>query len=117
MFARSVSIRLKSNSVSELNRVLENEILPLLRKQKGFQDELTLIASTLRETMAYRLHLVRIGRRQTERSPAVPLASDAESRSAQADRRRSESVCGTTKRTRMLTAARVIQRCRGYCQK
>jgi heme-degrading monooxygenase HmoA len=46
MFARSVSIRLKSNSVSELNRVLENEILPLLRKQKGFQDELTLIASS-----------------------------------------------------------------------
>src|SRR3989442_12085271 len=46
MFARSVSIRLKSNSVSELNRVLENEILPLLRKQQGFEDELTLIASS-----------------------------------------------------------------------
>ena len=32
MFARSVSIRLKPNSVAEFNRVLENEILPLLRK-------------------------------------------------------------------------------------
>lgn len=46
MFARSVSIRLKPNSVAELNRIIEKEILPLLRKQKGFQDELILIASS-----------------------------------------------------------------------
>jgi hypothetical protein len=46
MFARSVSIRLKPNSVTELNRILENEILPLLRKQQGFENELTLIAPT-----------------------------------------------------------------------
>ncbi len=46
MLARSVSIRLKPNSVAELNRIIEKEILPLLRKQKGFQDELTLIASS-----------------------------------------------------------------------
>ncbi len=38
MFARSVTIRLKSNSVGEFNRTLEKEILPLLQKQKGFQD-------------------------------------------------------------------------------
>ena len=35
MFARSVTIRLKPNSIAEFNRTLENEILPLLRKQKG----------------------------------------------------------------------------------
>src|SRR5260370_16556574 len=46
MFARSVSIRLKPNSVAEFNKILEKEILPLLRKQQGFQDELTLIASS-----------------------------------------------------------------------
>jgi len=45
MFARSISMRLKPNSVAEFNRALENEILPLLRKQKGFQDELVLVSS------------------------------------------------------------------------
>jgi hypothetical protein len=44
MFARSVSIRLKPNSVAEFTRLIENEALPLLRKQKGFQDEITLVA-------------------------------------------------------------------------
>ena|SRR5229473_5600798 len=44
MFARSVSIRLKPNSVAEFTRLIENETLPLLRKQKGFQDEITLVA-------------------------------------------------------------------------
>jgi heme-degrading monooxygenase HmoA len=44
MFARSVSIQLKPNSAAEFNRTIKNEILPLLRKQKGFRDELTLVA-------------------------------------------------------------------------
>jgi hypothetical protein len=42
MFARNVSFHLKSNMLSDYNRTLENEILPLLRKQKGFKDEITL---------------------------------------------------------------------------
>ena len=42
MFARNVSIHLKPNMLSEYNRTLENEILPLLRKQRGFKDEITL---------------------------------------------------------------------------
>jgi hypothetical protein len=42
MFARNVSFRLKSNMLSDYTRTLEKEILPLLRKQKGFQDEITL---------------------------------------------------------------------------
>jgi len=45
MFARSISMRLKPNSVAEFSRAMENEILPLLRKQKGFQDELVLVSS------------------------------------------------------------------------
>ena len=44
MFARNVSLHLKPNSVNEFTRTLENEIIPLLRKQKGFQDEITLVA-------------------------------------------------------------------------
>ncbi len=43
MFARNVSIRLKPNSVAEFTRALDQEIIPLLRKQKGFQDEITLV--------------------------------------------------------------------------
>ena len=44
MFARSVSIRLKPNSVAEFTRLIENETLSLLRKQKGFKDEITFVA-------------------------------------------------------------------------
>ena len=41
MFARNVSIHLKSNMLSEYSRVFESQILPLLRKQKGFRDEIS----------------------------------------------------------------------------
>jgi hypothetical protein len=43
MFARNVHLRLKPNSVAELTRSIETEVLPLLRKQKGFQDEITFV--------------------------------------------------------------------------
>ena len=43
MFARTVTVRLKSNAVADFNRALENEIIPILRKQRGFQGELTLV--------------------------------------------------------------------------
>ena len=43
MFARSVSIRLKKNGLAEFTRLIEKHALPLLRKQKGFQDELTFV--------------------------------------------------------------------------
>ena len=55
MFARSVTIRLKSNSVSEFNRTLEKEVLPLLQKQRGFQDELSLVGSNGTEVIAISL--------------------------------------------------------------
>src|ERR1700746_253512 len=42
MFARHISFRLKSNMLSDSTRTFETEILPLLRKQKGFTDEITL---------------------------------------------------------------------------
>ena len=41
MFARSVSIHLKPNALAEFSRVIEKETIPLLRSQKGFQDEIT----------------------------------------------------------------------------
>jgi hypothetical protein len=42
MFARNVSFRLKPNMLSDYTRTFENDTLPLLRKQKGFKDEITL---------------------------------------------------------------------------
>jgi hypothetical protein len=42
MYARNISFRLKPNMQSDYTRTFENQILPLLRKQKGFQDEITL---------------------------------------------------------------------------
>jgi hypothetical protein len=44
MFARSVSFHLKPGSKADFTKTLEKEILPMLRKQKGFQDEITLVA-------------------------------------------------------------------------
>jgi heme-degrading monooxygenase HmoA len=44
MFARKVYMHLKPNSVAEFTQRLEKDILPLLRKQKGFQDELTFVS-------------------------------------------------------------------------
>ena len=41
MFARNVSIHLKSNTLSDYTRTFEKDILPLLRKQNGFKDEIT----------------------------------------------------------------------------
>ena len=55
MFARSVYIRLKPNSVAEFNGALENVILPLLRKRKGFRDELALVTPNGSEVVAISL--------------------------------------------------------------
>ena len=41
MFARNISIHLKSNMLSDYTRTFEKDVLPLLRKQNGFKDEIT----------------------------------------------------------------------------
>ena len=43
MFARTVRMQLKPNSVAAFTRTLENAIIPLLRKQSGFQDEIAFV--------------------------------------------------------------------------
>jgi quinol monooxygenase YgiN len=55
MFARNVSFRLKSNTHSDYTRTFENEILPLLRKQKGFKEELTLSNPNSQDAVAISL--------------------------------------------------------------
>jgi hypothetical protein len=46
MFGRKVTMHLKPNSVAEFTQRLEKEVIPLLRKQKGFQDEITFVGSS-----------------------------------------------------------------------
>jgi len=45
-------MKLKANVAPEFNRVIENEILPLLRKQPGFRDEITFVAPERSELIA-----------------------------------------------------------------
>ena len=60
MFARNIFVHLKSNMLSDYTRTFEKDTLPLLRKQKGFRDEITVsnpssldvIAISLWETRA-----------------------------------------------------------------
>src|SRR6476661_6037104 len=51
MFARTLSIHLNANSAAEFTKTIENQILPLLRKQKGFQDEITLLVPNGKQVM------------------------------------------------------------------
>jgi hypothetical protein len=44
MFARNVSFHLKSNMLADYARTFEKDILPLLRRQNGFKDEITFSA-------------------------------------------------------------------------
>ncbi len=55
MFARHVNLQLKPNVAKEFPVVFEKEILPLLRKQKGFLDELLLVTPEKREVVAISL--------------------------------------------------------------
>src|SRR5271157_2056652 len=55
MFARYSSVHLKANSVAEFTRTLDQEIIPLLRKQKGFQDEITLVSANGTEAVGISL--------------------------------------------------------------
>src|SRR5216683_6330903 len=55
MFARKVRMHLKPNSVAEFTQRLENNVLPLLRKQKGFQDEITFVGHSNTEAFGISL--------------------------------------------------------------
>ena len=44
MFARSVSFHLKPGRVADFSQIVDTDIIPVLRKQKGFQDEIVFVA-------------------------------------------------------------------------
>jgi heme-degrading monooxygenase HmoA len=43
MFARTVRMHLKPNSVAQFTETMEKDVIPLLRKQQGFKDEITFL--------------------------------------------------------------------------
>jgi hypothetical protein len=55
MFARRVVMQLKPNCVPEFTQKLEKEIIPLLRKQNGFKDEITFVATGGKEVFGMSL--------------------------------------------------------------
>jgi heme-degrading monooxygenase HmoA len=55
MFARKVSIRLKKDSLAQFTKSFEQQIAPMLRKQKGFKDELVLSVPRSNEVLAISL--------------------------------------------------------------
>lgn len=55
MYARNVRMQLKPNSVAEFTARLEKQVIPLLRKEKGFQDEITFVLPAGREAIAISL--------------------------------------------------------------
>jgi hypothetical protein len=46
MFAQTVQFRIKPHFIKELTQIFDREIIPLMRKQEGFQDEMTFIVSS-----------------------------------------------------------------------
>ena len=55
MYARNVTLHLKANSGPEFTRKLEHDVLPVLRKQNGFKDEITFVAPNGTEALAISL--------------------------------------------------------------
>ncbi len=55
MYARNVSLHLKANTAGEFTQTLEKDVLPLLRKQNGFKDEITFVAPDGAEAVAISL--------------------------------------------------------------
>ena len=55
MFARRVSLNLKPNTKAEFAQQLDKAIIPMLRKQKGFQDEITFVVPSGKEAFGISL--------------------------------------------------------------
>jgi hypothetical protein len=55
MFARKLSINLKPNTLAEFSKTFDQEIIPLLRKQKGFKDEIIFAAPGATDILAISL--------------------------------------------------------------
>jgi hypothetical protein len=55
MFVRKISVHLKPNTITQFTGTFEKEILPVLRKQPGFKDEITFAAPGSSDVLAISL--------------------------------------------------------------
>ena len=55
MFSRHITVQIKKTWMSEIPQVFEKEVLPILRRQKGFLDELLLVTTEKTEVVAISL--------------------------------------------------------------
>ena len=55
MYARNVSLNLKPNTAREFTQTFEKDVLPMLRKQNGFKDEITFVGSNGKDVLAISL--------------------------------------------------------------
>ena len=55
MFSRQITMQINKNWTPEFPKVIEKEVLPLLRRQKGFLDELILVSPNKTEVVAISL--------------------------------------------------------------
>lgn len=55
MYARNVTLQLRPSTGGEFTRTLENDVLPMLRKQNGFKDEITFLAPDGKQALAISL--------------------------------------------------------------
>ena len=55
MFARKVSMHLKADGAAEFKKKIDGEVIPLLRKQAGFLDEITFLYPSGKEVHAFSL--------------------------------------------------------------
>lgn len=55
MYARKVTMKLMPNKSADFTKRLEGDVIPLLRKQKGFQDEIAFAANGGREAFGISL--------------------------------------------------------------
>ena len=52
MFARNIRMKLNPNSAIEFSRLYEKQVLPVLRRQPGFCDGMTLVSGEREEAVA-----------------------------------------------------------------
>ncbi|HKT50713.1 MAG TPA: hypothetical protein VJV96_10465 [Candidatus Angelobacter sp.] len=52
MFVRKLSVHLKPDTLGQFTSILENEIVPVLRKQHGFKDEIALAIPGSRDVLS-----------------------------------------------------------------
>jgi len=55
MYSRNLSFKLKTKSTAEFTKILEGEVIPLLRRQRGFDDAISFIAPDRNEAVAISL--------------------------------------------------------------